>query len=134
MKNEEVTTRFDSLFWKMHRVDTMAYVLSSSPNRMLLLCQEVPEVTMQLQEAMTNRNPAKEMQQQVFTRRNLLNLILTSATLSTIATTTPQPAQAFFGVPTKEGPKPAIASDITGTPILYQQFLSKHKPNEQIMV
>jgi cytochrome b6-f complex iron-sulfur subunit len=94
--------------------------------------------TTNFKEEMTTTTAAattiQQQQQQVFTRRNLLNLILTSATLSTIATTTPQPAQAFFGIPTKEGPKPAIASDITGTPILYQQFLSKHKPNERIMV
>ena len=77
---------------------------------------------------------------QLSNRRSLLNLILTT----TGAATTPfafasvfasaDPAYAFFGIPAKEGPKPAIASDIAGTPILYKDFISKHKANERTMV
>eukprot|EP00979_Chaetoceros_neogracilis_P001728 scaffold306_cov223-Chaetoceros_neogracile.AAC.2 len=72
-------------------------------------------------------------------RRSLLNLIVTSTSTSIssaaiIAFASADPAYAFFGIPAKEGPKPAIASDIAGTPIIYKDFISKHKPSERTMV
>jgi cytochrome b6-f complex iron-sulfur subunit len=68
-------------------------------------------------------------------RRNFIrDIILTCAIVTTTATSYPSNAYALFGVPAKEDPKPKLAADITGAPILYEKFVEKHKPNQRVMV
>lgn len=72
-------------------------------------------------------------------RQALLNLILTSATITTtLAATAPSNVYAFsFGgqpAPKEKEIKPTSAMDIAGSPIIAQAFLSKRKVGDRTMV
>jgi cytochrome b6-f complex iron-sulfur subunit len=69
-------------------------------------------------------------------RRAFLNLFLTSAA---VISAPPSDANAFSlgsssSTPTKKEIKPTTATDIAGSPILAQNFLSKHKSGDRTMV
>lgn len=67
-------------------------------------------------------------------RRNFLRDILLTSSFPMASLSFPSSSYALFGVPAKEGPKPKIATDITGSPIYYDAFVQKHKSNERVMV
>ncbi len=69
-------------------------------------------------------------------RRNILNFILSSAIATSSAAVNPGKAHALFGQSpsTKKEVKATVATDIAGSPIIMQAFLSKKRGGSRTMV
>ncbi len=66
-------------------------------------------------------------------RRNLINFILSSAVATSSVAANPGEAHALFGT-TKKEVKATVATDIAGSPIIMQAFLSKQRGGSRTMV
>ncbi len=79
-------------------------------------------------------NDEREELEIIDRRRAILNLILSSAPSAAAATFEPIQANALSFGTTKKEAKPTTATDIAGSPIMVESFLSKHKSGDRTMV